>query len=133
GGSAGLFCADRERANADRPERAHAKDRNADSDEVSRRTRVTEFLARWPPRRVFRHARRDAGYLHRRSRIARYRQPHNRRFLRLRSRLFSRWEVPGIYRPDQRKPEAVPPRSRHEEENAADLRHQRRDTGAVRG
>ena len=45
--------------------------------------------------------------------------------------LFARRHVHRLHRPRQRQPEAVPARPRDEEEDAAHLRHPRRDGGAV--
>ena len=58
-------------------------------------------------------------------------QPHQRRLRRLRADLLARRQVHRLQRARQRQPEAVPARSRHEEEDAAHLRHARRDRGAV--
>ena len=58
-------------------------------------------------------------------------QPHRRRLRRLRADLFARRQVHRLQRARQRQPEAVPPRSRHEEEDAAHVRHHRRNRGAV--
>ena len=54
-------------------------------------------------------------------------QPDERRVRRLRPDVLARRQVHRLHRARQRQREAVPPRPRHEEEDAADLRHARRD------
>ena len=94
------------------------------ADEVGRRARVAELLARRPARSrspalrggigdIFTVDLDDAGD----------HQPHRRRFRRLRADLLARRQVHRLQRARQREPEAVPARSRHEEEDAAHLRH----------
>ena len=101
-----------------------AQDRRADPDEVGRRARVAELLARRPDDRVLGAARRHRRHLHGRSRDqGRSPTSPNDDFADYGADLLARRQVPRLQRARQRQPEAVPPRSRHQEEDAAHLRH----------
>ena len=76
-------------------------------------------------------ARRRRRHLHGRSRDGSGHQPHQRQLLRRRPDVLARRQVHHLQRARQRQPEAVPPRSRHEEEDADHVRHGRRNGRAV--
>ena len=117
---------------ADHPERPQQEHRGADPDEVGGRARVAEFLAGRPVDRVRGAARRRRRHLPGRPGDQADHESHHRRLRRLRADLFAGRHVHRLQRARQRQPEAVPPGSGHEEEDAADLRHGRRDGGAIR-
>ncbi len=75
----------------------------------------------------------DRRPLHARSRLREDREPHQRRLRRLRADVLAGRQVSRLHVAHQRQREAVPPRSGHEEEDAAHLRHPRRCPGQVRG
>ena len=131
GRSARLFRAHREGAHADRPERADAQDRRADSDEDGRRARVAVVLAGRPIGRVRRAAQRGRRHLLDQPRHQGGHQPDRGSVRRPRAELLARRQVPRLHRAGQRQREAVPARSRHQEEDADHLRHPGRDRRAV--
>ena len=121
----------REGADAHHPERPDPQDRRADSDEVGRRARVAVLLAGRQDDRVRGAARRASAT------STRWTSPRKRSSTSrpttspISGRPTRRRQVHHLQRAGQREPEAVPPRSRHEEEDAAHLRHARRNRRAV--
>ena len=90
-----------------------------------------DFSPDGKPRRVRGAAGRRRRYLHPRPAVQAAHQRHQGRVRRLGADLVARRQVPGLHRPRQRQREAVPARSRHRQEDAADVRHARRCGGAV--
>ena len=110
-----------------------AQDRRAHPDEDGRRAGVAGLLARRPARSRSPRCAAAIGDIF----IARSRRPRqitnltNDDFADYGADLLARRQVHRLHRARQRQREAVPPRSRHQEEDAAHLRHARRDGGAV--
>src|SRR5437588_2405291 len=81
------------------------------------------LLARRTNGGVLGASRRCGRHLHGRSSIAAAAELDDRRVRRLWAGVLARRKIPGLHRARERQPEAVSARSRHEEENAAHLRH----------
>ena len=132
GDALAYFVRTEKERSAHHPERADRQDRAAHPDEDGRRARVAGLRARrpatWPSRRC---AARIGDIF-----IARPR--HRARSTNLTNDAFADYgptfspgrQVHRLHGARQRQREAVPPRPRHEEEDAAHLRHARRCAGA---
>ena len=127
----GLLRPHREAALAHPAERRHRQDREALLPRVRGRAGVAGVLEGRPQGLFLGAAQRGRRHLRNRPRDERSAQPDVGCLCRLRADDLSRRHVPRLPRAHQRQRQAVPPRPRHGQQDAADLRHPRRGDGAV--